>query len=220
MNSFLIFLFSIILIFVFSKNVINELYLFIHRITKSKTITVYFLALLYAPGTILHEMSHFFSAAGLLLPVRSIDLVPEVTEQGIKMGSVSYVRKDFFRGLLVGIAPFFAGLFFFYVVASVELDTMSVWFRIIVAYLMFVISASMFSSPQDLVDLVFIIPFILIILLLLYIFQIDTTGFFVTIVGSSFFISFFEKINTFLILSGIINVIAFILLTTANRLRT
>ncbi len=217
MNSFLIFILTISVIFIFSKKVANELFIFVYRLTKHKKTASYFLALLYFPGTVIHEFSHFFAAALLFLPLGEINLIPEVNDDGIKLGSVSYVRKDFVRGLLVGIAPFFSGLFFFYVLSRLDLTILSLWIRLIISYFMIVISSAMFSSKKDLADLVFFLPFLGIVGIVLYIFRIDIISPLFNPIISSPFLSFFEKINVFLLLSGMINVGTYLLLRFANK---
>ena len=64
------------------------------------------MALLYFPGTAVHEMSHLVMAMILNLKVRDISLLPKIRGNTIKLGTVTYEKKDVVRGLIVGIAPF------------------------------------------------------------------------------------------------------------------
>jgi hypothetical protein len=107
----------------------------------------------------------------LLLKVRSISFFPEFNGNSIKLGHVTYEKKDGFRSLLVGIAPLIGGTItlylFFYFKMFPQRDFLLTIGGI---YLIFVISSTMFSSKQDLKDILYCIPIILIGAGLLYVF--------------------------------------------------
>jgi len=98
---------------------------------------------------------------------------PKWDDNEIKLGEVLFVKKDFLRAILVGIAPIFFGigilfsLFYFHVYPSNNLGL-----NIFYSYLIFSISANMFSSKQDLKDLLWITPVIIIVVMLFYVFDI------------------------------------------------
>lgn len=123
-----------------------------YRITKRKNFTVYLMAVLFLPGTFLHEMAHFLTALFLLVPVGQMELMPEVEDKGIKMGSVPVGQTDFVRRTLIGFAPVFFGIggifAILYIVISKELFGNPL-VDALVLYLIFAISNSMFLSSKD-----------------------------------------------------------------------
>jgi hypothetical protein len=116
------------------------------------------------------------AALFLFLRVRDITVWPQFENNSIKLGSVKYEKKDFFRGFLVGIAPLVVGILIFYLFFYFSLFPSSIfWVNIPIVYFLFILSITMFSSKQDMVDLIYLIPLILFIGLILYIFNIDVT---------------------------------------------
>jgi hypothetical protein len=118
MNAYVLFLISIITLFILSRITIQTLYQCLYLVFRNKKITFILLSVFYLPGTIVHELSHAFMAILLLLKVRSISFFPEFNGNSIKLGHVLYEKKDGFRSIIVGIAPLIGGtivlyLFFF-----------------------------------------------------------------------------------------------------------
>jgi hypothetical protein len=130
------------------------------------------------PGTVLHELSHLFTAEILGVHTGKLTLVPESIEQdNIQSGSVAIAHTDPFRRTIIGIAPFTNGI--------IVLTALSWWLTQVLAgtwlilniqvtlgilfYLIFTITNTMFTSKEDMVG---VLPVFLTILLLL------TTGYF------------------------------------------
>jgi len=120
------------------------------RLTRSRTIAVTAVTLIVFPGTVIHELSHLFTAEILGVKTGKLTLVPEnIREEEIKAGSVMIARSDPFRRYLIGLAPVVAGL--------VAVTTLSlgwgfwgVWGNVGILYILFSVSSSMFSSKEDL----------------------------------------------------------------------
>lgn len=91
-----------------SRKALNELAYLLFR---SKTMGVSMYSLLYFPGTVLHEISHFLFAAFLGVRTGQITLFPERDddENRVRLGSVQIAKTDFFRSSLIGAAPFITG---------------------------------------------------------------------------------------------------------------
>jgi hypothetical protein len=92
---------------------------------------IWFYSLLFFPGVVMHELSHFFTAAILGVRTGDINLFPrlgDVDEGRIALGSVKIARTDFVRGSLIGAAPFLVGSLVLYVV-------MRIFFSEIMAFL-------------------------------------------------------------------------------------
>lgn len=174
-NIFIIVILELIFLHLISRRSITMLFHFFHHYLRNKRVVYSLIALLFMPGTIIHELSHFFVAIVLFLRVREISIFPDWQGNQIKLGSVLYEKKDPLRGILVGIAPLFIGLFCLYWLSFFLVQQNEVTFgvRLLFLYLIFVISTTMFSSKQDLVDGVYVLPILLILAILSYVLQID-----------------------------------------------
>ncbi|HSA83801.1 MAG TPA: hypothetical protein VLF20_02855 [Patescibacteria group bacterium] len=144
---------ALLLLFFLSKTVSARLSLLFYRITKSQKATVNLMAFLFFPGTIIHELSHFFMAALLFVPTGHIDLWPKMEDNhSVKLGSVQIAQTDIFRRFLIGAAPFLfgvsllLGLLFFFVTNNLFANH---WFVVLMVYLAFEIGNTMFSSKKD-----------------------------------------------------------------------
>lgn len=127
--------------------------------TLSRFLSIQILALLFFPGVIVHELSHFFMAAILFVPVGNMEFIPKKSGNGLKLGSVEIGKTDPIRRALIGFAPVLAGLTV--AIGAVHLFSanlllfQNVNYFIFVAvllgliYLLFAISNTMFSSPRD-----------------------------------------------------------------------
>lgn len=138
-----LFIFEIILLYILSRKTMSKIY---------RKVNFYIFAILFLPGTFIHEISHFLVALFLLVPVGQIDLMPQKEERELKLGSVPIAKTDPIRRTLIGIAPIFFGLLIllgsiFYVYKN-NLYTLPVILLII--YLSFEIGNTMFSSKKDL----------------------------------------------------------------------
>jgi hypothetical protein len=146
------FVLQIFLIYLLKRRTLQKIFRFLYKLTKSKKGATYIFAFLFLPGTFVHEMSHFLFALFLLVPVGQIELMPEFEENGLKMGSVPIGKSDPIRRTLIGVAPVIFGLLImlgsvFYVYQN-NLFTKPIA-DIILAYVIFEISNTMFSSKKD-----------------------------------------------------------------------
>lgn len=161
---------QIILLYFLSHAMIQEFYYALHLFTRNNDFIFATLAVFFLPGTIVHELSHFLAAIILFLPVGEIRIMPEWDKNHIQLGRVTYGKKDFIRGILVGIAPFFGALFFFWLLGAFKLfPSANILLTVVMGYLLFAVSANMFSSRQDLIDLVYLIPLVAVAAALIYV---------------------------------------------------
>lgn len=132
------------------------------------------LSVLFLPGTFLHEVSHFFMAHLLRVPVGKMSLTPHIEEKSILMGSVSIAKTDIVRRFLIGVAPFVVGIGIicgglFFLISSQE-PLSNIWTVLLLCYIIFEIGNTMYSSKRDLegaVELLLIVGSVLLTLLLL-----------------------------------------------------
>jgi len=160
-----LFFLELFVLFLFSRMLQRSLSLFVFQITKSMRITIYSLALVFLPGTIIHEVSHYLMARLLFVPVGKMELIPKQVGEHVKLGSVSIGKADPFRRLLIGIAPFLAGTSLIIITLFIA-EQNSLWSinyaTIAIFYVLFEIGNSMFSSRKDLEG-----AFVVLIILLL-----------------------------------------------------
>jgi hypothetical protein len=214
----LLFFLQILLIFFLSRKTTNYLFHFFNHLFKNTKISYLLITLIFFPGTVIHELSHYFCAIILFLNVKEIQIFPEFKNNQIKLGHVLYYKKDFVRGLIVGLAPFFGALLFFFFISYFHLfPTSNLWQNFLFGYLIFAVSSTMFSSKQDLVDVVYLIPLILIILSVFYVFDIKVNAIIQNQKITQFFLNLFLKINIFLFITTAIHLMVIILLNLFNK---
>lgn len=169
----LLFFGEVIGIFLLSRFALQKSYPVLRRILKNDRLIIYFVSLIYLPGTVLHEASHYLAALILNLHPQEIQFFPVIEGKRVKLGHVLYEKHphDFIRSILVGIAPFLGGLLSLWMIIQTKLFPGNVWWlTMIFGYLILTITANMFSSKQDLVDVGYLLPLGIIIALLLYFF--------------------------------------------------
>lgn len=147
-----LFVFELFLLYFLSHNVIVLFSRLLYRLTRSKKLTVNLLALLFLPGTILHEIAHWLTAVLLFVPVGDISIMPKLTNGGVILGSVSMSKTDPLRRLFIGTAPVFAGVGIIvgglYFVSKNNLLN-NYWSILLLALVVFEIGNTMFSSKKD-----------------------------------------------------------------------
>jgi hypothetical protein len=80
-----------------------------YLVSKSHKFGIILYSLIYLPGTIIHELSHFFTAAILGVRTGNISIFPVKEDNRLKLGSVEIQKTDFIRSSLIGLAPFITG---------------------------------------------------------------------------------------------------------------
>jgi len=111
MESFLALLISILAL-VYLRDTLNR-YIFqslVCLIQNNKVATLIF-ALIFLPGVVLHEFSHWLAAKLLFVKTHRISLLPEWVEGGVlRFGFVELSKTDRIRSALIGLAPIFTGV--------------------------------------------------------------------------------------------------------------
>lgn len=213
MIHYILFIIQAVSLFFLSRLTTNEIFYFLRLFIKDEKINFITVSLLFLPGTILHELSHYLAATVLFMKVRDVKIFPEFEKNEIKLGRVLYEKKDVVRGILVGIAPFFAGAFFFWMIAYFKLfPNQNITVTILLVYLIFAVSSTMFSSKQDLVDIILIIPVLLILGGIVYVFDVRFDWILKNKIIIEKILEFFKKVNTYLFFSIIINFVILFLI--------
>jgi hypothetical protein len=124
---------------------------------RARAVGITIITILNFPGTVIHELSHLFTAEVLGVHTGKLTLVPDsIQEDEIKAGSVMIAASDPFRRYLIGLAPVITGLvaitaisyaLFQYVPYWGDWGIWGYWGGV---YLLLAISNAMFSSAEDL----------------------------------------------------------------------
>ncbi len=215
---FFIFLFLVLLINRFASLTQSILFRSLHSLTGNLTFSTYLVAALYLPGVIIHELSHLVMAVFLLLEVKSISFIPHAEPLpngiGLRLGSVGYYRRDPIRGALVGVAPFIVGIIILYLLfLSPFLSQLETpWRQVVLTYLVFIISSTMFSSKQDLVDVWIVVVFFAILSIILLFFGVPLFDYLTAISISPVYTKLISQLNLYLFYSVIVNAAVYMVL--------
>lgn len=148
----LLFFLELLVLFFLSQKTTQHISFILYKLTHSKKFAIYGMAVLFLPGTIIHEFSHAIAAVVTHVPVGRMELLPEYREGGLKLGSVQVGKTDIIRNFFIGVAPFIFGtvlllLIMYLVMTSVV--PLEWWALFPILYLVFAISNTMFSSKRD-----------------------------------------------------------------------
>lgn len=83
---------------------------FILLMTGHQGLAVWIFFLLFFPGILVHELSHWLMAKLLFVPTGRITIWPKVNRDGsVWLGTVEVGQTDTIRGSLIGLAPLISG---------------------------------------------------------------------------------------------------------------
>lgn len=199
----LLFFLELIVLFLLSRSLSRSLSLLFYKVTRREKWSVWLLALLFLPGTIIHELAHFLTAALLMVHVGEIEFMPKVRENSVKLGSVQIGHTDILRRATIGFAPVFVGiaclsLTFFYF-SSFPLNP---WFlNILLPFLIiFEIANTMFSSPRDIEGTWQAGLFLLFVGVLLYALRVPISESFITWLWSTEHQEFIKMLSIYMVI--------------------
>ncbi|HWY79417.1 MAG TPA: hypothetical protein VNW29_03600 [Candidatus Sulfotelmatobacter sp.] len=213
---FSLFFIELLLLFLLSRNLTRVLSHFFYRLTKNSTFTISAIAFLFFPGTVLHEIAHALFAGLLGVRVGTIEFVPKVDGDHIKLGSVQIAQTDPFRRFFIGAAPLIMGttillgiLFF----AAQNHLFANYLFVIFIGYLVFEIGNTMFSSRKDMEGALELFATLIVIVIILYFLGIRVPTFNPNLLFSQpLFLEVFKRGCMFLLMPLIIDTIIIFLL--------
>jgi hypothetical protein len=157
---------EIIVLYLLSRKLSQNLYIVWFLLTKSRPVAIGFLSFLFFPGTVIHELAHLFTAEILGVHTGGLTLVPEgLEDKNVRTGSVAIAQSDPIRRAAIGIAPVFVGLGSLGLISyfipgiwnqmvidasnTILFSQPSLYLFLLSGYSLFAISNTMFSSHED-----------------------------------------------------------------------
>lgn len=161
----LLLILELILLYILSRRVIQTVFTVLFVLTRSRTVGVWIVTIIFFPGTIVHELAHLFTAEILGVHTGKLTLIPESLEgTEIKAGGVMIAETDPLRRTLIGLSPVYVGIIVLTALSyfirpplaalqGVALSNMfsspSLYILFFILYSLFAVSNSMFSSKED-----------------------------------------------------------------------
>src|SRR5512143_2811466 len=97
-------------------------------LSRSPEFTITLFSIIFLPGVLLHELSHYVIAVILGVQTARFSLVPQLLPNGrLQLGYVETVRSDIVRDSLIGAAPLIAGASVVAYLAVTRLDLLPLW---------------------------------------------------------------------------------------------
>jgi hypothetical protein len=151
---------SLLLLLLTKKKLTLEFGRLVHHLGGSQHTAIIVWSIIFLPGTIIHEISHFLVAALTGARTGKIEIFPEYLASEadgnsythVALGSVQTQKLNPIRGFLVGFAPFISGMALLIWLASLlqtSFISRNIWLLLFEGYLFFTIANSFFPSWQD-----------------------------------------------------------------------
>jgi hypothetical protein len=141
-------------------------------LTRRSDLTIALFSILFLPGVLLHEISHYLMAKLLGVKTGRISFIPQPLANGqLQLGFVETAPTDLVRDVLIGSTPLLAGGAVAAYIGLFQFGLVSYWSELLTGklgslltdlpqlyrqrdfwlwfYLIFVVSSTMFPSPSD-----------------------------------------------------------------------
>jgi hypothetical protein len=125
-----LFAIAVPLVFI-QRSLHHEIQAVLLLVTRRGEISLVLFSLLFFPGILLHELSHWLTARLLGVRTGRFSLLPQPLPDGrMRLGYVETEQTDFVRDALIGAAPLFAGGLFVAFAGINRLGLLQLWARI------------------------------------------------------------------------------------------
>ncbi|MDO8570504.1 MAG: hypothetical protein Q7R97_02865 [Candidatus Daviesbacteria bacterium] len=152
--------------------------------------------------------TQILSAGMMGVHVGEIDVLPSIEDDGVRFGMVKVNQTDIFRQSIIGIAPVILGLgviftiFWLFQIGTLAFNAL--WQEILIIYIIFSITNTMFSSKKDMEEATgfFVAIFLVLIICVGALLFMDYISFssLMEMFNSEQLIIFFQKIDLFLLI--------------------
>jgi hypothetical protein len=96
--------------------------------TRKPNVTEVIFAVIFFPGVLLHESSHYLMAKLMGVRTGKFSLIPQTQADGkLRLGYVEMVSGGFFRDALIGLAPLITGSLFVAYVGIFRMHLLPLW---------------------------------------------------------------------------------------------
>ena len=176
---------ELIILSYLSKRLTQLTYEVFRYFTRSRSAAISIMTLLLFPGTVVHELSHLFTAEILGVRTGKLTLVPEsIDTEEIQSGSVAIAQTGPLRRTLIGTAPMTTGIIivtiFSYFLPGwmdnamfvTEMGSIVSWQLIqviLTIYSIFVVSNTMFASKEDMKGVIPFLSAVIVIMIAIYV---------------------------------------------------
>jgi hypothetical protein len=97
-------------------------------LSRSPEFSIALFSILFLPGVLLHEFSHYLIALIVGVQTAHFSLIPQMLPNGrLQLGYVETMKSDIFRDSLIGAAPLIAGGSVVAYLAVTRLDLLPLW---------------------------------------------------------------------------------------------
>lgn len=116
-------------VFIFLQRLLHrEVQAFFLILTRSAGVTQVLFALIFFPGVLLHELSHFLIAKLLGVQTGNFSLIPQAQPDGkLRLGYVETASGGFVRDALIGAAPLVTGSLFVAYAGIYQMHLLPLW---------------------------------------------------------------------------------------------
>lgn len=106
----------------------QEIQYLLFFITRRLNFVVVIFSIVFFPGILLHELSHFLTAKLLGVKTGNFSVVPKrLNSQQIRLGFVEIEKTDIFRASIIGVAPLINGCIVVGYIGLVHFDLPILW---------------------------------------------------------------------------------------------
>ena len=208
---------ALILVFLTKRSLGKTLSYLVHKLGGGQHGTIILWSIIFLPGTIIHELSHFFFAILTGARTGKIEILPEYLsedfeDEGQKSVALGYVQTSQLnplQGFFVGLAPFIAGsvlLVWFSLLINSSYQQANYPLLSLVLYLFFTVTNSFFPSWVDIKQTLTFIVLIIVVLLGFYFYQLPSLSINLP------YQSLLNTLNQSLFLAALLNLILIILI--------
>lgn len=146
---------ALVVLYLSKQSLVYQLSHLVWRSGGTKKFVIILWSIIFLPGTIIHELSHFFMAILVGARTGKVEIFPRSLDSDTDtfvLGSVQTQKLNIVQGVLVGLAPILSGLVLVFWLSGLIFTSYNqlTSYSIVIGYLFFTVINSMFPSRSDL----------------------------------------------------------------------